>query len=156
LGNPLIVGVFALILDQLTKCLVVKYVSYGSVVNIIPMFEFFNITNVHNTGMAFSMLQGRNFLFSLFIFAILSFLAVWLYRNHKKLNNLQKYAFCLAIFGGLANLVDRFFRGAVVDFLDFGINSLRWPSFNIADSCVCIGTFLIIVNLLFLDDKSKN
>jgi signal peptidase II len=51
--------------------------------------------------------------------------------------------------------MDRFFRGFVVDFLDFGVNSLRWPSFNMADSFICIAMFLIAIDLLFLDGKQK-
>jgi signal peptidase II len=153
--KPLILGGFVFIVDQLTKCLVVKYVSYASVISIIPSFDFFNITNVHNTGMAFSMFQGRNSLFSFMIPLFLSCLAIWVYKSREKLDKLQKYAFCLVIFGGLGNLTDRFSRGAVVDFLDFGINSLRWPSFNVADSCVCVAISLIVIDILFFDKKRK-
>jgi signal peptidase II len=151
----LILGISTLILDQLTKYLIVKYMDYASVINVIPIFDFFNITNIHNTGTAFSILQGRNVLFALCISVFLAVFAIWLYKSWKKLDKLQKYSFCLVIFGGLGNLIDRFFRGAVVDFLDFGIDSLRWPSFNIADSCICIAMFLIAIDLLFPDNKQK-
>ncbi|MDR1086663.1 MAG: signal peptidase II [Endomicrobium sp.] len=153
--KPLILGIIALILDQLTKSLVVKYVGYASVINVIAKFDFFNITHVYNTGTAFSMFQDKNVFFSLFISVFLLVLSIWLYKSKEKLDSLQKYAFCLVIFGGLGNLADRFFRGAVVDFLDFGISSLRWPSFNIADSCVCIAMFLIAIDLLFFDKKPQ-
>jgi signal peptidase II len=153
--KPLVVGIFVFLLDQFSKYLIVKHVSYESVINIISLFNFFNITNVYNTGMAFSMFQGRNFLFSFMISLFLSALAIWVYKSRKKLDSLQKYAFCLVIFGGLGNLADRFSRGAVVDFLDFGINSLRWPSFNVADSSVCIAISLIVMDILFFDRKRK-
>jgi signal peptidase II len=153
--KPLILGIFVLFLDQFSKYLIVKHVGYESVINIISLFNFFNITNVYNTGMAFSMFQGRNFLFSLMISIFLSVLSIWVYKSRKKLNNLQKYAFCLVIFGGLGNLADRFSREAVVDFLDFGINSLRWPSFNVADSSVCVAISLIIMDILFFDKERK-
>ncbi|MDR3306291.1 MAG: signal peptidase II [Endomicrobium sp.] len=151
--KPLILGILTLILDQFSKYLIVKNVDYASHINVIPIFDFFNITNIHNTGTAFSILQGRNAPLSLFISIFLSVLAAWLYKNKEKLDNLQKYSFCLVIFGGLGNLIDRFFKGAVVDFLDFGINSLRWPSFNVADSCVCVAMGLIAIDLLFFDGK---
>jgi signal peptidase II len=153
--KPLILGVFVLVLDQISKYLIVKHVVYASVINIISPFDFFNITNIHNTGTAFSLLQGRNSLFSFMISLFLSALVIWVYKSREKLDSLQKYAFCLIIFGGFGNLSDRFSRGAVVDFLDFGINSLRWPSFNVADSCVCIAIFLIVVDILFFDKKRK-
>jgi signal peptidase II len=152
--KPLILGIIFLILDQLTKSLIAKYVDYASVINVIAKFDFFNITHIYNTGTAFSMLQGKNIFFSIFISIFLLTLSIWLYKSKEKLDSLQKYAFCLVIFGGVGNLADRFFRGAVLDFLDFGIKSLRWPSFNIADSCVCIAMFLIVIDLLF-DKKRK-
>ncbi|MDR2251483.1 MAG: signal peptidase II [Endomicrobium sp.] len=153
--KPLLLGLLAFILDQFTKYFVVKHVDYAAVINVIPIFNFFNITNIHNTGTAFSILQGKNLLLSLMISLFLSILSLWLYKNKEKFDNLQKYAFCLVIFGGLGNLMDRFFRGFVVDFLDFGVNSLRYPSFNVADSCICIAMFLIAIDLLFLDGKQK-
>ncbi|MDR1663287.1 MAG: signal peptidase II [Endomicrobium sp.] len=153
--KPLILGILVFILDQFTKYLIVKYVNYAVVINIIPMFDFFNITNIHNTGIAFSMLQSKNLLLLLIISFFLLTLSLWFYRNKEKFDSLQKYAFCLVIFGGFGNFMDRFFRGFVVDFLDFGVNSLRWPSFNVADSCICIAMFLIAVDLLFLNKKQK-
>jgi signal peptidase II len=153
--KPLILGVFVLLLDQLSKYLIVKHMEYVSVINIIAKFDFFNITHIYNTGTAFSMFQGKNVFFSMFISVFLLTLSIWLYKSKKKLDSLQKYAFCLVIFGGLGNLADRFFRGAVVDFLDFGINSLRWPSFNVADSCICVAISLIVMDILFFDKKRK-
>jgi signal peptidase II len=153
--KPLLLGILTFILDQVTKYFIVKHVDYAAVINVIPIFNFFNITNIHNTGTAFSILQGKNLLLSLIISLFLSVLSLWLYKNKEKFDNLQKYAFCLVIFGGLGNLTDRFFRGSVVDFLDFGVNSLRWASFNVADSCICIAMFLIAIDLLFLDGKQK-
>jgi signal peptidase II len=153
--KPLILGILTFILDQFTKYLIVKHVDYAAVINVIPIFDFFNVTNIHNTGTAFSILQGKNLLLSLMISLFLSALSLWLYKNKEKFDNLQKYALCLVIFGGLGNLMDRFFRGSVVDFLDFGVNSLRWPSFNVADSCICVAMFLIAIDLLFLDGKQK-
>jgi signal peptidase II len=146
---PLLFAVFIFILDQLTKFLVDKFVVYNSYINIIPQFDFFNITNIHNTGIAFSMLKNRNSLFSLIIFLLLTVTIVWFYKNTVKIPKIQRYAFCLIISGGFGNLSDRLFRGAVVDFLDFGINSLRWPAFNIADSCIFTAVVLIFITVVF-------
>ncbi|MDR3113059.1 MAG: signal peptidase II [Endomicrobium sp.] len=144
----LIISVFLIILDQLTKYFAAAFIPYGSFINIMPFFNFFNLTNVQNTGAAFSMFQGRNFLFIIFIAVFLVAIAVWLYKNYNKISTLQKYAFSLILAGGVGNLIDRIFRAAVVDFLDFGINALRWPSFNIADSCICIAAGLIFIDIL--------
>jgi signal peptidase II len=71
--KPLILGTFIFILDQFTKYLIVKHVNYATVINVISMFDFFNITNIHNTGTAFSILQGKNLLLSLIIFFFIDF-----------------------------------------------------------------------------------
>jgi signal peptidase II len=153
--KPLILGILTFILDQFTKYLIVKHVDYAAVINVISIFDFFNITNIYNTGTAFSILLGKNLLLSLIISFFLLVLSLWFCRNKAKFDNLQKYAFCLVIFGGFGNLTDRVFRGFVIDFLDFGVNSLRWPSFNVADSCICVAMFLIVIDLLFLDGRQK-
>ncbi|MDR0800870.1 MAG: signal peptidase II [Endomicrobium sp.] len=145
---PFLIGIIMFILDQLTKILVDKFISYASSVNIISFLDFFNIVNVHNTGAAFSIFRGRNSFFALIVFLFLTVLSGWLYKNWNKLHKIQIYAFCLIISGGLGNLTDRLLRGAVVDFLDFGINSLRWPAFNVADSCIFIASVLILADIL--------
>jgi len=145
---PLILTAALIILDQLTKHLADAFISYGSSIKIIPFFDFFNLTNVRNTGVAFSMFQNKNFFFTVFTVIFLAAIAFWLYKNREKITTLQKYAFSLILAGGFGNLIDRIFRGAVIDFLDFGINTLRWPAFNIADSCVCIAAGLVFVEII--------
>ena len=153
--KPFALAGFLLIFDQLTKYLADTFVAYGSAVKVISFMNFFNITNVHNTGVAFSMFQGKNALFAAVVFLFLSGLLVWVLKNKEKLNLPQKYAFALVISGGTGNLIDRVFRGAVVDFLDFGINTLRWPAFNVADSCVCIAAGLIFLDIFLPAFKKK-
>ncbi|MDR1523103.1 MAG: signal peptidase II [Endomicrobium sp.] len=151
--KPIILGLILLVLDQFTKYLVSTVISYGHFVTMISFFDFFNIVNIRNTGTAFSMFQGQNFIFSVGIFIILSLITIFFYRSWNKMSKIWQYSFCLIISGGIGNLVDRIFRGAVVDFLDFGIGSLRWPSFNIADSCIFIASCLIIFDILVLNKQ---
>lgn len=146
--KPVLIAAVLFVLDQLTKYLITVFIPYQGSVKVIPVFDFFNLTNLRNTGVAFSFFQGKNFLFSVFVSLVLVFFCVWLYKNRNSVSKMQFYAFCLVISGGLGNLADRIFRGAVVDFLDFGVNALRWPSFNIADSCICVGAFLIILDII--------
>ena len=146
--KPLIVGISMLVLDQFTKYLIDTFVGFDSVINVVSLYDFFRIINIRNTGVAFSIFQGRNTLLSIFVFLFLSGLSLWLYKNWNKFNKLQQYSFCLIVAGGLGNFVDRLFRGAVVDFLDFGIASLRFPAFNIADSCISVAVCLILADML--------
>lgn len=153
--KPAVLAIILLVIDQITKYLTDKFVPYGVNLSVISFKNFFNITNVYNTGAAFSILQGKNLLFIIMITIFLLVLGCWLYKNRDKISTLQKYAFCLIISGGLGNLLDRIFRGAVIDFLDFGINNLRWPSFNVADSIICAAVFLIILDILFNKNKKE-
>jgi signal peptidase II len=146
--TPILIGIIVFILDQITKFIIFKFIPYNYAINVVELFNFFNIVNIGNTGAAFSIFQGKNNVFSILIFIFLSLIIVYVYKNRSKISKLQKYAYCLILSGGLGNLTDRLFRGAVVDFLDFGINSLRWPAFNIADSCICIAIALLIADLL--------
>ena len=143
LGLPL----FAL--DQLTKWLVRQNIPYGAEIPIIP--GFFSLVHASNTGAAFSLFTGNNFFFiglALVALAVVIFLLVRDSRGSKteqRLNNITKISFGLLASGILGNVTDRIFRGAVTDFLHFYISEYSWPSFNVADSCICIAAGLLIL-----------
>jgi signal peptidase II len=143
LGLPL----FAL--DQLTKWLVRQNIPYGAEIPIIP--GFFSLVHASNTGAAFSLFTGNNFFFiglALAALAVVIFLLIRDSREPKteqRLNNITKISFGLLASGILGNVTDRIFRGAVTDFLHFYISEYSWPSFNVADSCICIAAGLLIL-----------
>ena len=58
---------------------------------------------------------------------------------------LSKFGFALVFAGGISNLIDRFFKGCVLDFIDFGF----WPAFNLADASICIGVGVLLVFMIF-------
>jgi signal peptidase II len=60
----------------------------------------------------------------------------------------MKIAMSLILGGALGNLIDRVFRGYVIDFLEFYIKDFHWPTFNFADSCITVGAFLLIIVFL--------
>ncbi|MDR3124767.1 MAG: signal peptidase II [Endomicrobium sp.] len=151
--KPIVLCMVLLVIDQSTKYLVSTFINYGHFVNIISFFDFFNIVNIRNTGTAFSMFQGQNFIFSLIIFVALTFMVMFFCKSWNKMNRIWQYSCCLILSGGVGNLIDRIFRGAVVDFLDFGIASLRWPSFNIADSCIFIAVCILLFDILILSNR---
>jgi signal peptidase II len=143
LGLPL----FAL--DQLTKWLVRQNIPYGAEIPIIP--GFFSLVHASNTGAAFSLFTGNNFFFiglALAALAVVIFLLIRDSREPKtelRLNNITKISFGLLASGILGNVTDRIFRGAVTDFLHFYVSEYSWPSFNVADSCICIAAGLLIL-----------
>jgi signal peptidase II len=143
LGLPLFV------LDQLTKWLVRQNIPYGAEIPIIP--GFFSLVHASNTGAAFSLFTGNNFFFIGLALAALGVVIFLLIRDarapktEQRLNNITKISFGLLASGILGNVTDRIFRGAVTDFLHFYISEYSWPSFNVADSCICIAAGLLIL-----------
>ena len=143
LGLPL----FAL--DQLTKWLVRQYIPYGAEIPIIP--GFFSLVHASNTGAAFSMFTGNNLFFIGLASVALAVILFLLIRDptartpRQRLTNITKISFGLLAAGIVGNLTDRILRGAVTDFLHFYVREYAWPSFNVADSCICIAAGLLIV-----------
>jgi signal peptidase II len=137
-------------LDQLTKWLIRQRIPYGSdPVPVIP--GFFSLVHASNTGAAFSMFTGNNIFFVCLALAALSVVIFLLVRDSlgrsisQRLTRLTKISFALLASGILGNLTDRVFRGAVTDFLCFYVREYAWPSFNVADSCICIAAGLLLL-----------
>lgn len=115
--------------------------------------SFFDLVRYHNEGAAFSFLAGaggwQKWFFTA-IAAIASLFIVYLLKKHHT-EKLFSLGLALVLGGALGNLYDRVTLGYVVDFLSFHVNDLYWPAFNVADSAICIG-----VGILLLDSfKSK-
>jgi signal peptidase II len=142
----LLITIPLILLDQLTKWLVQVNIPYGAEVPIIP--GFFSLVHVSNTGAAFSIFQGNNLFFIALAVTALLVVLFWLVRDdliknrEQKLQVGAKVALCLFAAGITGNLLDRILKGSVVDFLHFYIQQYAWPSFNIADSCICIAAAL--------------
>ena len=140
-------------LDHITKFLVIKNIPHYSSIKIN---DYFSIANISNTGVAFSMFQNNNIFFIILVSLVIIFLIYFIYKNRNNLTKLQIHSLLLILAGGTGNLIDRIFRGAVVDFIDVGYKEIyRWPAFNVADSCVCIGVFLFVISILFFN-KNQN
>jgi len=137
------------ILDQFTKLLVLKWLSYGDEKTVVP--GFFRLTHVVNTGAAWSMFTGNNGVLA--IVALVAFVALYFARHHFGADlPLGQLALGL-IFGGIAgNFVDRILPGRhhVIDFLSFYHNfksgrEYDFPAFNVADSAICTGVALVFL-----------
>ena len=134
------------ILDQLTKVLIIQNFNLGDEKVIIP--NFFNLVRVHNTGIAFGKFNDTTY--SNIIFSIIATIAlvtiVILWKKNKFPGTINNYAIILLIPGILGNLIDRIWHGYVVDFLDFYVKNSHWPSFNVADSCICVSAGLLFIS----------
>jgi signal peptidase II len=150
----LAIAALVVVIDQLTKTLVVHFFQLGDSRVVAP---FFNLVRVHNTGAAFSFLAGaagwqRWFFIGLGL-AATGFI-VWMLKRYP-----GQRLFCLAISlimgGALGNVIDRALHGYVVDFLQFRIPVLEpvfrggyFPSFNLADSAITLGAMLLVLDEL--------
>lgn len=138
------------ILDQIVKAVIKKTVPLYSSITVIP--GFFSISHIQNPGGAFGFLADQNPMLRMIVFIFFSSLAagVIFYLYYKTDDSLPFLASGIAlIFGGaIGNLLDRIRFGRVVDFLDFYIGTVHWPSFNVADSAVTIGIAIFLFHLL--------
>ncbi len=139
------------LLDQVTKAMVLKLMPLFKSVVVIP--GLFNLTHIHNPGGAFGFLAQSDSPWRHWIFlsAVIFAMVLILYFYHQTPGTHQYLRFGLAlIFGGAAgNLIDRLRLGEVVDFLDFYVAHLHWPTFNVADSAVTIGAGIFIAHIVF-------
>ncbi len=133
------------ILDQLTKLAVLDSLSYHEQVEVIP--GFFNLVRVHNTGIAFGQFNegaSSNIIFTIVAVCALILISVLWKKGHFP-GALNGTAVALLISGIIGNLTDRILHGYVVDFLDFHLSGHHWPSFNVADSCICVAAALLFI-----------
>lgn len=143
----LAIAAAVILVDQLTKVLVLHSFQYGDV---RPVASFFNLVRVHNTGAAFSFLAGasgwqRWFFIGLGLVA--AGVIVWMLRTQGH-QRLFAWALTLILGGALGNVIDRALHGYVVDFLDFHVGGRHFPAFNIADSAITLGAILLILDEL--------
>ena len=135
----------SLVLDQWSKiALDQSFQLYESVV----VTSFFNITYVRNLGAAFSFLSDaggwQRWFFTAIAVVISTIIVIWIYRL-KKHETLMAVALALVLGGAVGNLIDRVAYGYVIDFLDFYYQGYHWPAFNVADSSIFVGVFLMLL-----------
>lgn len=140
------------VIDILSKNQIEATIAHNDRVEIIN--NFFWLTNVRNTGAAWSILEGKTGLLSVIsFFASISLIIVYLRDTQSKVTN---YALVLMISGTIGNFIDRFQLGYVRDFLSFNIFGYMFPVFNIADSLLVIGVFIVFVEVIFFDQTSNH
>jgi signal peptidase II len=137
-------------LDQLSKFYIEKYVLLNGPVEVVG--GLLDLTYVRNAGAAFGLLSRASLPFKSYFFISISILAlIGILYFLKKLRE-EEIGLTLGlslIFGGaLGNLIDRVSIGVVIDFLDFHVGSFHWPAFNIADTAITIGAFLLVLKLI--------
>jgi len=139
------------VLDQISKSLVSETLKAHESLPVID--GFFNLVHVRNRGMAFGFLNRAHadvaywFLVGASCLAI-GLLLFWFFRL-KDGDTRMTLGLSLILGGAIGNLVDRLRFREVVDFLDVFWGPYHWPAFNVADSAITVGTFLVAISLIF-------
>lgn len=137
--------------DQLSKYLIDSYMLEGETISLID--GFFHLTYVKNRGIAFGMFQGKLDIISIATIIAIVAIAYYLYKERNKLSMVEKMGFIYILAGAIGNMIDRAFRGFVVDMIDFrGIWSYV---FNLADVWINIGVVFVLLDQLILRKKRE-
>lgn len=140
-----------LIIDQLIKLLINTKMTLHQQIKVIP--NFFTIFYVKNTGAAFSILENNTILLTIISVIFIVILDRFI-KKEKSFKNLEAISLGMIMGGIFGNLIDRIIHHAVIDYLSYKIFSYEFPVFNIADICITVGVFLLILSMIIERKKS--
>ena len=148
----LIIIVCLLVLDQITKYLI--QLNLSQIGASVPLIDgLVQFTNVHNTGAAWGMMSGYRWLFIPMTLIVAGLLLFVIIRFRKKFCVFSRVTLALLFAGAVGNFIDRLLLGYVRDFIDI-TPWFSFPVFNVADSALSIGCVFLVIDALFLKDKS--
>jgi signal peptidase II len=148
------VSIVVLLLDQATKVFIDRTMEIHSSITVVK--NFFNITYIRNKGAAFGFLAETSFRLPFFIFISIAavIVIIGIFRKLRPEQKLTAVALALIFAGALGNLADRIRLGEVIDFIYVHWYDHYWPAFNVADSAICVGVFLLALDML-QDERSR-
>ena len=151
----LAVSALVLLLDQATKLYIDRSMPLHSSITVVR--QFFNITYLRNKGAAFGILADSSFRLPFFIMvsAVAVCVIVVVIGRLREDQKLAAISLSLIFSGALGNLVDRVRLGEVIDFLYFHWYEHYWPAFNVADSAICVGVFLLGIDMYLEERRGK-
>ena len=145
----LLLGIIVIALDQFTKYLV-RGMESDEVIHVIG--DFLRIVHVENSGAAFGLFEGSRRFLLIFPAVIIAGAVYLIFRDlgSDLKGRLSKVSLALVASGGIGNMIDRFARGSVIDFLDFHWQEVyHYPSFNVADMAISVGVCLYVAYAFF-------
>lgn len=140
--------IIGLILDRLSK----SYAINNFIENPYKG-TLVNFTYLENRGAAFGILQDSRLFFIILTLVIVAVLVYYFVKNYKTSHEILNIALAMIISGAIGNFYDRLLQGYVVDFIEFAF--VKFPVFNIADIFVTLGSFLMIIYLIFFEESEK-
>ena len=141
--------VLIVVLDQLTKFIVHSIMNLYDSIQVVPYL--LNFTYIRNEGIAFGIyFEGAETIFIALPILITIYL-FYLLKSEEFQDKFSQIALFLIIAGAVGNIIDRIFRGYVVDFIDFHLSGMHWYVFNIADSSVTIGLIFLLYSSIIIN-----
>ena len=150
--NLLLIFLIFIFFDYVSKLWAIEnlFMQYRS----IELTSFLSMTPVWNSGISFGFFQDSGELgrygFTGFAFGV----SIWLIYSSIKLPRYSSLGFILIASGAIGNAIDRILYGKVVDFIDFHIEDLHWPAFNLADTIIFVGAMLFLSNQFFTIERT--
>ena len=150
--NLILIFLIFIFFDYVSKLWAIEnlFMQYRS----IELTSFLSMTPVWNSGISFGFFQDSGELgrygFTGFAFVV----SIWLIYSSIKLPRYSSLGFILIASGAIGNAIDRILYGKVVDFIDFHIEDLHWPAFNLADTIIFIGAILFLYNQFFTIERT--
>lgn len=151
----LAVSVLVLVLDQVTKVYIDKTMRLHDSITVIE--GFFNITYLRNKGAAFGILANSSWRLPFFLLVSAVAVVVILVVVSRLRDDQKASALSLSLIfsGAVGNLIDRVRLGEVIDFLYVHWYEHYWPAFNVADSAICVGVFLLAIEMVLEERREK-
>ena len=150
--NLLLIFLIFIFFDYVSKLWAIEnlFMQYRS----IELTSFLSMTPVWNSGISFGFFQDSGELgrygFTGFAFGV----SIWLIYSSIKLPRYSSLGFILIASGAIGNAIDRILYGKVVDFIDFHIEDLHWPAFNLADTIIFVGAIIFFYNQFFTIERT--
>lgn len=137
------------LIDQVSKYLTQAYVDIGQQIEWIP--GLLSITHIHNTGAAWSILEGQMWFF--YIITVIVAVMIIYYMQQMKNEPLLKTGLAFILGGAVGNFIDRLMHQYVIDMIQ--LDFIDFPIFNLADTALTIGVILLFIQYIFLDRQEK-
>ncbi len=145
-----------IVADQLSKIVVVKKFALYEVLDVLPILE---LTRLHNTGAAFSLLAQasgwQRWFFIVLALGISTGIVVWLKGLSGRGATWLAVALSLVMGGALGNVIDRVWHGHVIDFIHFHWQQWYYPAFNVADMAITVGAVMLVIDALLSGRRAK-
>ena len=150
--NLLLIFLIFIFFDYVSKLWAIEnlFMQYRS----IELTSFLSMTQVLNSGISFGFFQNSGEIGRYGLTGFAFGISIWLIYSSIKLPRYSSLGFILIASGAIGNAIDRILYGKVVDFIDFHIEDLHWPAFNLADTIIFIGATLFLYNQFFTIERT--